>query len=96
MSIKRTKQRSGTSARRAANADFFGFDKPKDPEKTWGEHMAERNEEVFVPYAITSRFASGALISHPTFGKGIVTAVDGARIVVLFETGTKKLGHTPG
>jgi hypothetical protein len=96
MSIKRTKQRTGASARRAANADFFGFEKPKDPEKTWSEQMADKPEDAFVPYALTSRFASGTLLSHPTFGKGIVTAVDGGRIVVLFESGTKKLGHAPG
>jgi hypothetical protein len=96
MSIKRTKQRTGTSARRAANADFFGFEKPKEPEKTWSEHMTEKPEDAFVPYATTARFEAGALIAHPTFGKGIVTAIDGARIVVLFEGGTKKLSHSPG
>ena len=35
-----------------------------------------------------------ALIKHSKFGKGLVIGVDGARIEVLFEDGTKKLAHS--
>ncbi|MEZ4408665.1 MAG: hypothetical protein R3A52_19660 [Polyangiales bacterium] len=32
-------------------------------------------------------------MAHPKFGKGLVVAVDGGRIDVLFEEGVKKLVH---
>ncbi len=48
---------------------------------------------MFSPYATTTKFAKGALVSHSKFGKGLVVSVEGSRIEVLFEDGVKKLGH---
>ena len=42
---------------------------------------------------MTARFTKGQLLAHPKFGKGVVVAVEGQRIEVLFEDGPKKLGH---
>jgi hypothetical protein len=49
-----------------------------------------------VPYALASRFEKGVLVLHAKFGKGVVLAVEGTRIDVLFAEGRKKLGHAPG
>ena len=92
MSIKRTKQRSFGRGRDAEESSF-GPAKNAEPEKTWAQHMEGKGDDAFVPYAMTSRFAKGALLIHPKFGKGAVVGVEGPRIEVLFEDGPKKLGH---
>ena len=92
MSIKRAKQRTFGSGRDADEpSDYFA--KPKQPDKTWEEHVADKGDEAFVPYAYTSRFAMGILMQHPKFGKGIVVGVDATNVNVLFQDGVKKLGH---
>jgi hypothetical protein len=92
MSIKRTKQRSFGRGRDAEETGF-GSKANGEPEKTWAELIEGKGDEAFVPYAITTKYARGALILHPKFGKGAVVNVDGTRIEVLFEDGGKKLGH---
>jgi hypothetical protein len=57
--------------------------------------MADKTDSDFTPYAMTSRFAKGTLLSHSKFGRGVVVGVEGPRVEVLFEDGAKKLGHTP-
>lgn len=94
MSIKRSKQRSTGSGRSSGDDDAsFGWGKPPEPEKTWAEQVEGKEDDAFVPYAMSTRYAKGQLLSHPKFGKGVVTNVEGARIEVLFEEGAKKLGH---
>jgi len=45
-------------------------------------------------YALTERFHTDDLVSHPSFGLGIVVAEkDGTKIDVLFSTGVKTLLH---
>jgi hypothetical protein len=45
-------------------------------------------------YSIKDSYAPGDVLQHPSFGLGIATAVkDGAKVEVLFETGTKVLVH---
>jgi hypothetical protein len=56
--------------------------------------MAGKEGATFVPYSLTSKYAKGALLEHPKFGKGVVTAVEGTKIEVCFESGTKKLSMT--
>ncbi len=92
MSIKRTKQRSfGRDAGGDDDESPF-FKKAAEPQPTWDD-VKDKPEDAFVPYAMTSRFAKGALIQHSKFGRGIVVAVEATSIQVLFEEGTKKLGH---
>ena len=91
MSIKRSKAKGSGSSKGDDTTDAWG--KPPEPEKTWTEHLEGKSDDAFVPYAMSSRFAKGQLLSHPKFGKGVVTNVEGLRIEVLFEEGAKKLGH---
>jgi hypothetical protein len=95
MSIKRSKQRSYGSARDKGDEDDY-FAKPKDPEKSWEQHMEGKTDADFVPYAMSSRFTKGQLVTHGKFGKGIVIAVDATNVQILFQDGTKKLGHGVG
>jgi hypothetical protein len=94
MSIKRSK-RPTSGSRRDENDSAFGFVERRaaEPEKSWDEHMAGKPDEAFVPYSLKSRFASGTLLAHPKFGKGVVLSVEGSHIEVLFAEGKKKLGH---
>jgi hypothetical protein len=99
MSIKRGKQRTFGSQNDSGGEDDKDdnyFAKVKEPEKTWANDVQGKPDDAFVPYSMATRFAKGALVSHPKFGKGIVTATDATNVVVLFESGPKKLGHATG
>ncbi|MGO9707647.1 MAG: hypothetical protein ACLQBL_02210 [Polyangiaceae bacterium] len=93
MSMKRSRAKSSGSGRASGEDESSYFAKPKEPEKTWAEHLDGKGDDAFLPYAMTSRFTKGQLLTHPKFGKGIVVHVEGQRIEVLFEDGPKKLGH---
>lgn len=93
MSMKRSKQRSSGSGRYSSRDDDPApWNKPEGPEPAWAEIDA-KPAEAFVPFALTSKYAKGDLLLHSKFGKGIVIAVEGTRIEVLFQDGKKKLGH---
>jgi hypothetical protein len=92
MSIKRTKQRTFGRGREGEE-NSFGGPKAMAPEKTWAEDVKDKDDSAFVAYSMTAKFGKGALLSHPKFGKGVVVDVEPTRIEVLFEDGTKKLGH---
>jgi hypothetical protein len=92
MSIKRTKQRSYGAGRGGSSEDDY-FAKPAEPEKSWDEHMADKTDDQFTPYAMTNRYTKGTLILHSKFGKGVVTHVEATHVQVLFQEGAKKLGH---
>jgi hypothetical protein len=95
MSMKRSKQRSYGRGRQ--DDGYFGDEsKAAEPEKSWEEYVAGKPEEAFAPYSLKARFEKGALIQHPSFGKGCVLAVQGTRAEVLFADGKKKLGHGVG
>jgi len=94
--MKRTKQYSRNPRERDVDAEGGSFfDKPKvvEPELIWDQHVAGEADDKFVPYSLKTAYQKAALLLHPVFGKGIVTAVDGKRIEVLFKDGKKKLGH---
>jgi hypothetical protein len=90
MSIKRSKQRS-YSSRSRDDDDPGGV--PSTPERSWEDQIQGQTDDVFVPYSVSTRFAKGGFLLHPKFGKGVVVAVDGAHVDVLFAEGKKKLGH---
>ena len=94
MSMKRSKQKTGGGSRSSDEISPF-FAKPAEREKTWKEDVETQPEEAFAPYSLKSRFANHALLNHPKFGKGIVVAVEGGVVSVLFADGKKKLGHAP-
>lgn len=92
MSMKRTKQRgSGGGRDKDTETDFWA--KPAAPEKTWDQAMEGQPDEAFVAYAMTSRYTKGQLVTHPKFGKGVVTDAEPTRVEILFQDGKKKLGH---
>jgi hypothetical protein len=93
MSMKRSKAKSGGSGRSTGEGETDYFAKPKEPEKTWAEHLEGKGDDAFLQYSMASRFAKGQLLAHPKFGRGVVVGVEGQRIEVLFEDGPKKLGH---
>jgi hypothetical protein len=92
MSIKRTKQRTFGRGREDEESSFGG-PKATAPDKTWAEYVEGKPDSGFVGYSMTAKFAKGTLLVHPKFGKGAVLDVEPTRIEVLFEDGTKKLGH---
>ena len=94
MSMKRSKPRSsGRTQDQNEESDYFA--KPKTPEKGWAEWMEGQSDDAFAPYSLNSRYEKGNLVAHPKFGKGVVVFVEGTRVEILFEEGTKKLGHAP-
>jgi hypothetical protein len=92
MSIKRSKQRSFSSREQEEAATGLGA-KKVEPVKVWADETAGKDDAAFAPYAPSGRFAKGALVLHSKFGKGLVVAVEGTRLEVLFEDGIKKLGQ---
>jgi hypothetical protein len=92
MSIKRNKTASRGKAKDSDGESGLGSPKPA-PVPIWKDQVGTKSDDAFSPYTLGSVFQKGSLIQHSKFGKGLVTNVDGARIEVLFEEGSKKLGH---
>lgn len=92
MSMKRTKK-AGGSTRGAGTEGSLGFNPPSRDLPKWDEAVGAQAEESFKSYSPSQSFTHNALMTHPKFGKGLVVAVDGGRIDVLFEEGVKKLVH---
>lgn len=96
MSIKRTKHYSRTPRERDNDEPESMFSlRPKAVEKQWdwATQVAGQPDAAFAAYSAKAAFNEAALLLHPVFGKGIVTAVDGKRIEVLFQDGRRKLVH---
>lgn len=93
--MKRSKSatKRAPSNRELQKSPLFATKKNEDPKVTWKADVGDAPENAFVPYAMSTKYDRGALISHPKFGKGIVSSVEDRRIEVLFEDGAKKLGH---
>ena len=96
MSMKRSKARSFGPKDDGSEDDGY-FKKKTDPEKTYEEHMEGKTDEMFATYSMATKYDVGALVNHSKFGKGVIVAVEGSRVEVLFADGKKKLGHaSPG
>jgi hypothetical protein len=95
MSMKRSHPKSSGSRRRDGEDSPFAWAQKgaQAPEKSWQEWVDGKPDEAFAPYSLKSRFAEGALMAHPKFGKGAVVSVQGGTIEVLFSEGKKRLGH---
>jgi hypothetical protein len=91
MSMKRNKQRSGGEREKESDGSFWS--KPKEPERTWDEHMQGAADDAFIAYSLAESYAKGQLVVHAKFGKGVVTDADASRVEILFQDGKKKLGH---
>jgi hypothetical protein len=90
MSMKRAKPKT-SGKDKSGETDLWA--KPVQPEKTWDGAVKDQPDEAFTAYAMGARFTKDQLVSHPKFGKGIVTDVEPVRVEILFEAGKKKLGH---
>jgi len=66
---------------------------PKGKSLKWKDVVADRSDDDFVPYSISTTFTQGDLLTHAKFGKGMVLTVDGEKMFVLFQEGIKKLIH---
>ena len=54
--------------------------------------LKAKNTAGAKPYSPKDKYEAGDVLEHPTFGRGIATAVkDGTKIEVLFESGPKTL-----
>ncbi len=96
MSIKRTKHYSRVPRERDSDEPESMFSlRPKAVEKQWdwAQQVGGQPDTAFTAYSAKTAFNESALLLHPVFGKGIVTAVDGKRIEVLFQDGRRKLVH---
>lgn len=69
----------------------FGQALPSVP--TWQEAVGDKPDAPCRAWSMSTTFARDEIIEHPKFGKGVVVMVQGAKIQVLFQEGTKMLGH---
>lgn len=90
MSIRRPKRAS-----RKAEPDIPSHSSASAGAATpeWGTAVAGHADAEFTPYAPATTFAVSTLVQHAKFGKGIVVAVDGNKVDILFEQGIRKLLH---
>jgi hypothetical protein len=74
------------------------FSKPAQSRKrttTYQSLMKAKEATAARAYSVTATYALGDFLDHPTFGRGVATAVkDGAKIEVLFESGSRTLIHS--
>ena len=74
-------------AERAPRAPAVGFD----------ELLASKDASKAQPYSPARTYAEGAVVDHPIFGRGFVSAVrDGGKIEVTFRSSVKVLVHARG
>jgi hypothetical protein len=74
----------GTRAPRATKAPAVGFD----------ELLAAKDASSAQPYSPARTYSDGAVVDHPIFGRGFVSAVrDGGKIEVTFRSSVKVLVH---
>ena len=57
--------------------------------------LKSRGAEAVKHYSPQGKYEAGDVLDHPTFGRGVTTAVrEGTKIEVLFEAGPKTLIHS--
>ncbi len=66
----------------------------KPPSNRYKSLLKATSAAVAETYSPQNTYEPGDVLEHPTFGRGITTAVkDGTKIEVLFESGSKTLIH---
>jgi len=88
----------GTSTRKSASRDASGTAPAKPPGRgrasKYQSLMNSKSAAVAKNYSPKDRYEEGDVLEHPTFGRGVATAVkDATKIEVLFENGSKTLVH---
>jgi hypothetical protein len=87
---------SPPSARQSAPRDAAAA--PRQPGKgrvsKYQSLLNSRSTAVAKTYSPKDKYEPGDVLEHPTFGRGVTTAIkDGTKIEVLFEMGSKTLIH---
>ncbi|GFO57287.1 hypothetical protein GMSM_42940 [Geomonas sp. Red276] len=60
-------------------------------EAIWEEMIAPHDPDQAVAYSMNATFRANTLVSHPTFGIGLVAATQAGKIEVVFKSGRKLL-----
>jgi hypothetical protein len=62
-------------------------------EQAWSKALAAHEGKPVVAYRATDRFVVDQVVEHSKFGRGIIKRVEGTKVEVLFQSGTKLLAH---
>lgn len=79
---------------RTAEGQPLGVAAPKAPPPDPKDHWAAAVADTAKPrrkYAADAKYTAGELVEHPKFGVGVVTGLEPSKVVLLFESGTRKL-----
>jgi hypothetical protein len=60
-------------------------------EVIWEELIRPHDPDLAVPYSMEGKFRTNSLLTHPTFGIGLVAASQSGKIEVVFKAGRKLL-----
>ena len=60
-------------------------------ETIWEEMIQPLDPDLAVPYNMEGKFKLNTLITHPTFGIGVVASCQSGKVEVVFKTGRKLL-----
>jgi hypothetical protein len=83
----RTPAARGTAAPKTSRAKVAA---PSD-ESVWEEMIRPLDPDLAVPYSMSGTFRPNVLLSHPSFGIGVIAAAAPGKIEVVFKTGRKLL-----
>jgi hypothetical protein len=64
---------------------------PVFDESIWEEMIRPHDPDLAVPYNMEGKFRANVLLSHPSFGIGLVAASTPGKIEVVFQSGRKLL-----
>ena len=60
-------------------------------EEVWEELIRPLDPDLAVPYSMEGKFRANSLLTHPTFGIGLIAASQSGKIEVVFKAGRKLL-----
>ena len=60
-------------------------------EEVWEEMIRPHDPDNAVPYSMEGKFRANSLLTHPTFGIGLISSAQAGKIEVVFKAGRKLL-----
>lgn len=60
-------------------------------EAIWEEMIRPHDPDLAVPYSMEGKFRVNTLLTHPTFGIGVIASCQSGKVEVVFKTGRKLL-----
>ncbi|MFO0557743.1 MAG: hypothetical protein U0269_06960 [Polyangiales bacterium] len=91
--MKRVRKTGAAGGRGNSEGGLTPFGQALPSVPTWQEAVGDKPDAPSRAWSMSTTFARDEIIEHPKFGKGVVVMVQGAKIQVLFQEGTKMLGH---